>query len=202
MVITWYGEGCFKIASGDVSVLTDPFTSDIGLTSPRSKADLILYTSVPHPLPYASRGETHEIVGPGNYEVKGVEVAGWAGQSTATELRTVYRVTIEGMSIGILGALAENPKPELLEELGSASILLVPAGGPPALSPEAAAKLVKQLSPKIVIPSFYRIPGLTRKALDVKTFLDELGKHANPEEKLTLKKKELPQATEVRVLTV
>jgi len=35
MVITFYGEGCFKIQSGEFSVLIDPFDAQTGLMPPR-----------------------------------------------------------------------------------------------------------------------------------------------------------------------
>ena len=65
-----------------------------------------------------------------------------------------------------------------------------------------AAKLVKQLSPKLVIPSFFKISSLTRKADGVSPFLKELGQEAEPQEKLVVKKKELPTSTRAVVLSL
>jgi len=40
MVISFYGEGCFKIQSGEAVVLIDPPSPQSGLTAPRFKFDV------------------------------------------------------------------------------------------------------------------------------------------------------------------
>ena len=49
MIITWYGQACFKIVvqkgkDGSVNILTDPFDKETGLRSPRIEADILLFT--------------------------------------------------------------------------------------------------------------------------------------------------------------
>jgi len=208
MVINWYGEGCFKIQSGQVTILTDPFESATGLTPPRFHADITLKTLADYPLPY-NHAEAPMILGPGEYEVKGVEISGWPiNEEQATRdkgqefLKTVYLVKVEDMNLGFLGHLREMPEAAIIEELGEVDLLFVPAGGAPFISQEAAAKLIKQISPKMVMASFFKIPGLNRKSDDSKEFLKELGQKSEPQEKLTIKKKELPATTQVAVLKV
>ncbi len=208
MVINWYGEGCFKIQSGNLVILTDPLEKESGLTPPRFKADFVLKTQTDYP-PLYDHKEVPEIVGPGEYEIKGVEVRGWsANEGLGTRdkgqgiLNTVYLVKMEEMNLGLLGHLAKMPEASIVEELGRVDLLFLPAGGPPFLKQEEAAKLIKQINPKLVIAGFFKIPGLKRKAEDVKEFLKELGQKAEPQEKLTIKKKDLPATTQVAVLKV
>ena len=125
--------------------------------------------------------------------MKGIQITGWplmksSGKDT---LRSIFRIKTDDMTVGILGHLAEFNEPEILEELGDVDILIIPAGGTPFISQEAAAKLVRQIEPRVVIPSFFKVTGLKRKSEDAADFLKELGMKAEPVEKFSAKRKEL-----------
>ncbi|MEK7554398.1 MAG: MBL fold metallo-hydrolase [Patescibacteria group bacterium] len=201
MVINWYGEACFKIQSGEFVLMTDPFESSTGLTPPRFKASLTLRTRIEKPLPYRHE-DTPTIEGPGEYEVAGNQVTGVHLPASPKEILTAYTVFLEDMKIGLLGHATEMPAPDALELLAGSDILIVPAGGTPFLAVEGVAKIVKQVNPKIVIPSLFKISGLTRKAGDIKAFLDELGQKPDAEEKFVTKKKDLPTGMQVKVLRI
>lgn len=175
MVITHHGSGCFRVQSGPLTLLTDPQNA-------RMKPDIFLKTLSPWPLE-----NDGGIVGPGEYELSGVHVWGFPvrEESGAKFLKTMYVAEMEGIRLVFLGHLSSAPKPEAFDEFGEIDVLFIPAGGKPFLSREAAAKLTKFLSPKIVIPSFAKSP---------KEFAKELGQSAEPAEKLTIKKKDLPEA--------
>jgi L-ascorbate metabolism protein UlaG (beta-lactamase superfamily) len=83
-------------------------------------------------------------------------------------------------------------------------ILFIPAGGKPFLEQKAAAKLIKQIKPKIVIPSFYKVPGLKRQTVDLKTFLEECGLagRAETQEKLTVKKKDFGEIKKAKLVAL
>jgi len=205
MVINWYGEGCFKIQTGGITLLTDPFDSSVGLTPPRFKSDIVIKTTSDYPIPYNHQGVQTEVLGPGEYEIKGVEIFGWpifekqSADAKGKILKTIYLVKVEDLNLGLLGAISEMPTTEILEELGHIDLLLMPAGGAPYISQELAAKLIKQINPKIVVASYFKIPDLKSKVSDIKDFLEETGYKAEPQEKLTVKKKELPAATQLFV---
>lgn len=188
MIITYHGEGCFKIQSGNLSVVVDPLND-------RMKPDVVLKTAVPFP------GETSEvktIAGPGEYEIEGIEIRGvqLVSESSSKLIKTAYLVTFEEIKLGFLGETFKVPESEVLEALGDAEILFLPVGGKPYLEPEEAAKVVKQIEPAIVIPSFYKNP---------KDFCEEMGQKPGPQEKLVIKKKEvveLGEHTKIVVLKV
>ena len=76
---------------------------------------------------------------------------------------------------------------ETLEAIGPVDILFLPIGGKTVIDAEAASKIANQLEPKIIIPMHYE-----KKELAV--FLKESGiESSKPEEKLTVKKKELAE---------
>lgn len=204
MVVNWYGEGCFRIQSGDFACVTDPFQSSAGLTPPRGKADITVRTSAPLVLPYAVSPDRFEINGPGEYEFRGIEIEGWPAANGRDALTTFYRIIIEDVRLGLLGYGITGSEEAAIDSLGELDVLIIPAGGAPFISQEDAAKLVKQLQPKIVIPSFFKVPGLARKAESVAGFLEEIGqKGAVSAEKLVLKKKDMvPGSTKVAVLSL
>ena len=210
MTINWYGEGCFKIVENGVTITTDPVESFTGLSAPRFKTDVILKT-IMNPLspeddkPIAQNdGETVVVAGPGEYEVKGIQITGWplmksSGKDT---LRSIFRIKTDDMTVGVLGHLAEFNEPEILEELGDIDVLLIPGGGSPFITAEAAAKLVRQIEPRVVIPCFFKVPGLKRKSDDVAEFLKELGMKSQPTEKFSAKHKELGEKMQLVVLSI
>src|SRR3989344_696420 len=207
MQINWYGEGCFKLTEWPVTIMVDPFESSTGLSAPRFKADIVIKTLTPSLQPGKTHPTTHDgemfnVAGPGEYEVKGISISGWPliKDSSASFLKTVYRVKTDDITLGLLGHLSEAGEPEIFEELGDIDVLIIPGGGKPFISQEAAAKLIRQVSPRLVIPSFFHVAGLKRKADTAAEFLKEIGQKAEPEEKLSIKKKDLGEKMRVVVL--
>lgn len=174
MIITYHGEGCFKIQSGNLSIVIDPLND-------RMKPDVILKTAVPFP---GRTPDSRTITGPGEYEIEGIEIRGvqLLNESSPKLIKTAYLVTFEEIKLGFLGEAFNMPDAETLEALGDAEILFLPVGGKPYLEPEAAAKIVKQIEPSIVIPSFYK---------NLKGFYEEMGQKPEAQEKLVIKKKEV-----------
>jgi len=210
MTINWYGEGCFKIQEGDVVIMVDPVESSTGLSAPRFKSDIVIKTIMPGLTPDTKKpiggtdGESNVVGGPGEYEIKNISILGWALTKDSSEgfLKSVYRIKTDDLTIGLLGHLSDFNEPEILEELGSIDILIIPGGGKPFIDQAAAAKLIRQIEPKIVIPSFIKTPGLKRSAADESDLLKELGQKAEPVEKLSIKKKDLSDKMSVVVLKV
>jgi L-ascorbate metabolism protein UlaG (beta-lactamase superfamily) len=192
MTINWYGEGCFKIQISGLTLLTDPFGPNMGLTPPRGKNDITLKTLTAWPTEKAEKGG-HIIQGAGEYEIQGITINGFSLSEESSEkfIKTVYKVITENLTLGFLGHLSNNLTPKTLEELKNPDILFLPAGGKPFIKQEAAAKLIKQLNPKIVIASFFKVPGLKRTSADWKELADEMNQKPEISEKLTIKKKEI-----------
>ena len=80
MIITWYGHACFKIQSGDLVIVTDPFASDmVGLKFPKHTAADIVTVSHEHEDHSAVsqlEGSPFVVSGPGEYEIKEVSIVG------------------------------------------------------------------------------------------------------------------------------
>ena len=213
MVITWYGQSCFKIQSGETVVFTDPFDKEIGLTPPRSQADIVTvsHNHHDHNNCEALSGNALVIEGPGEYEIKGVEVRGILsfhddkeGKERGTN--TIYVIEIEGIKIAHLGDLGQSKlTAEQVEQIDGVDILMIPVGGSNyTIDGETAVDVINQIEPRIVIPMHYKIPGLNIKLDGVDVFLKEMGAPKKEVvDKLTLKKKELPEEeTEIVVMKI
>lgn len=187
MVITHQGGNYFKIQAGDYAVLIDP-------ENQRSfKGAQVIINTVKPTLVEQQEGESAPvwIEHQGEYEIGGVRIHGYScgWNEKAKCENTAYRITFDNISIAVLGHLFAELDPKTVGVLTDADILIVPAGGAPFLEITKIAKLIRQLEPGIVIPS------LTEKPL---ALLKELNREAKPEEKLTVKKKEIePKAIKV-----
>lgn len=200
MVITHHGGQCFKVTFGDITIVFDPVSKGGTLPAVRFGADIAL-VSRNHPnmngsteVAYGDK-EPFVISGPGEYERAGVTVQGFLSKSRYglskgqdEAINTVYTVSLEGMNLVHLGALAT---PELSKEAREAideiDVLFVPVGGDGVLSPAEASKLVTALEPRIIIPMHWSGIG-EEKSLD--KFLKEEGGSSETMDKLTLKKKD------------
>ncbi|MBI2639478.1 MAG: MBL fold metallo-hydrolase [Candidatus Sungbacteria bacterium] len=210
MVITWYGQSCFKIESRGAVLAIDPFGKEIGLTPPRFKADLVLITHAhfDHQNQNAIQGEPFIIDGPGEYEVKGIGVRGvrtFHDSASGKErgVNTVYIINLEDAKICHLGDFGEERlRQDVLEEIGDVDILMVPIGGTYTIDGKQAAFVVSQIEPRVVIPMHYKIPKLGASLAGKESFLKEMGvKEADSLEKFVIKKKDLPEEeTKVVVL--
>lgn len=200
MVITHHGGQCFKITQGDLTLVFDPIAKGASLPAVRFGADIALVTRK-HPdmngteeVSFGGK-EPFVIDGPGEYEHSGVRVQGFLTKSqykpaarALDAINTVYSVTLDGMTLVHLGALADPVlSHEAREAIDEIDVLFVPIGGDGVLSPSEAAKLAVTLEPKIVIPMHFEGMG-EPKALD--TFLKENAKDVETVDKLTLKKKD------------
>lgn len=185
MVINYFGNGCFRLQSGDTSVLVNPENN-------RLKADVTLKTltatNVEAGAGSAADGESKSdevvISFAGEYEEKEIEVVGYPIPEESTEkfLKTAYAVVWEGMKFVFLGHLSRPIDATLMEEFSEPDVLFLPVGGGHFLEPEVAAKIAKQLEARIVVPSFYKDPA---------EFLKASGKKGEEMEKFVFKQKDI-----------
>jgi L-ascorbate metabolism protein UlaG (beta-lactamase superfamily) len=196
MIITRSGVHFIKLQAGDTVVALNPPSKDSKEKSARFGAD-VAFVSLNHEdfngadtvqfgdkVPFV-------VVGPGEYEIKGIFAKGFASKSKydlkgkeENKQNTVYFLTMDNMSLCFLGA-SSDPKlsDEALEAVDEIDILFVPVSNK-TLSPNDAYKLAVSLEAKIIIP--------LGEDADVKAFAKEAGgEKMEVLEKLTLKKKDL-----------
>jgi len=197
MQISYFGLSSFKISGKNYSSISDPFSKESGLTPPRGNADLLILSEPKNELYSYTQGISGTpflVDGPGEYDVKEHVITGIPIKDKNGRVITVYLIEVDG--IKILN-LAHIKKLELsedeLEDLGDVDILIVPVGGEEVLDYEDAAKVVNLIEPKIVIPSHYKISALKVDAQSEEKFIKQMGGKSEQLEKLSLKKKDLPE---------
>jgi Beta-lactamase superfamily domain len=180
MVITYFGDGSFRLQSGDTTLLLNPDNN-------RLKADVTLRT-----LTGVATGELLDhtsdagmvISFPGEYESHGIEITGFPILEESTEkfIKTAYKVLFEEMTFVFLGHLSRPLDATLMEEFSEPDVLILPAGGGHFLEPEVAAKMAKQIEARIVIPCFTK---------NTDAFLKALGRKTEATEKFVFRQKDI-----------
>lgn len=199
MIITHHGVDFFKVSFGDMTLAVNPISKDSKFKSSRFGSDITLISlinsSEHNGSDSTSRGDKESFIisGPGEYEVSGVFIKGFAtksGYGNKEHINTIYKITLEGMNLCFLGGMSDEKIPkEVTEEIDGIDLLFVPIGGDGVLPASLAHKIAVQFEPKIIIPSHFDGIG-DEKSL--KTFLKEAGaEKAEEVDKLTLKKKDL-----------
>ncbi len=207
--IDWFGQSCFRIREGAVTVVTDPYDKSIGYTLPRLRADIV---TVSHDAPghanaAAIKGDPKVLTRPGEYEIKGVFITGiqsWRGPSAkgeAKEENTIFVFEFGDLTVCHLGDLNRVLTQAQVESMPDIDILMVPVGGGSALDADKAAEVISQLEPKIVIPMHYKTAYVNLPLDPLHKFLKEMGvADQAPQDSLRVTRSQLPEETQVVVL--
>lgn len=208
------GLSSFKIRGKHVSVVTDPYTSEVvGIKFPKHTESNIVTVSHQHKDHNAIgniEGNPFVVKGPGEYEIQGVTIMGFTtfhdsagGKERGTN--TIYRIEIDGVTIAHLGDLGHTLSSDQVEELDGVDILCIPVGGHYTIDAATAASIVGEIEPKIVIPMHYQRKEFNQQTFGVLApvadFFKEMGKEkVVPLAKLSISKDKLPQELQVVVL--
>jgi len=201
MTITWHGHSCFRLESKDLSVLIDPFSSQIGLKPPKIKDDIILvsHQHYDHNNIEGMADESFLAKGPGEYEIKGIFIKGIPSfhdksQGRERGFNTIYSVKMEDMVIVHLGDFGQDKlTEEQIEKIGEVDILMIPIGGTYTINYKEAVEVIHEIEPKIVIPMHYKIPSLKLDIDGPDKFLKEISLTPEKADKFyKIQKKNLP----------
>lgn len=197
MVITYHGLECFKVSLGDLTLAFNPFSKESAkkhnLKEVKFGADIVFVTTK-HPdfsgVEQVTYGEKVPFVvsGPGEYEVGDLVIRGFGVKTTYAgeeHFTTIYQVTLEGANLLFMGALGEGKlDASVLGALGEIDIMFVPVGGGEVLDCAQASALGVKLEARVIIPMHFDKDSLA-------AFLKEEGTDAKPQDKLTIRKKDL-----------
>jgi L-ascorbate metabolism protein UlaG (beta-lactamase superfamily) len=209
MEIVWYGQTCFRLTErGLAAVITDPYPPEVGITYPRSRAHVITSSYNDPGCRYVQgvRGPFKLFDGPGEYETGGVFITGIHTFADAKEgsLRgrnTVFLIDFDGLTVCHLGHLGHVPTQSQVEDLGTADVLLLPVGGGDSLAPGQASEVISLFEPGIVIPMYYKIPGLHMQLGSLDRFRKEVGLESlETEDTLKISKSSISEETKIIIL--
>lgn len=195
MEISLLGANAVALNTKTAKILVDPVVA--GVKTDTSRADIILLT---HPQEVKPKDEQLVVDTPGEYEAKLVSIKGIAARGHTDEAGkhsvTMYRIDVPDARIGVVGHIHPDLSDDQLEALGTLDILIVPVGGHGyTLDAEGAAKVVRAVEPKIVIPTHYADKAVQYEVpqAELQQFLDEIGGPTQAEEKYKAKSGTYPE---------
>ena len=208
MDINWLGHSCFRIRGSHATVITDPYSPNLGysLGKPTARIVTVSHQHPGHSYISGIGGDPKPVLGPGEYEISGVLIIGMTtfhdregGKKRGKN--TAYLIEVDEVSVCHLGDLGHVLTTEQVEEIDNIDVLLLPVGGVSTIDAPMAAEVVRQLEPKAVVPMHYKTEALKRELEPVDRFLKEMGiKEADSQPKLSFTKANLPASTQVFLL--
>lgn len=162
MDVQFYGANCVVLTYKGTRLVIDDNLAELG-GKPVLRADDIALFSGPHDAPKA---EVKLLVeNPGEYEVSDVSILGVAAQAhvdeKGTKNATMFKVTVGDMNILFTGHVDPDVTEAQLEAIGHVDVMFVPVGGHGyTLDAIGALRLIKEVEPKMVIPTHYAEKGV------------------------------------------
>ena len=205
MEFQFYGANCLRLTTKKAKVIIDDNLADLGQKSVTKAGDLVLFTGAHG----AVEVETQLVIDqPGEYEVSEVSVQGIAARSHMDEegkmSATMYRIDADDIRVGVVGHIFPELNDAQLEALGTIDVLIIPVGNSGyTMDAVGALNLIKEIEPKLVIPTHYDIKGLKYPVPQVSLEEALKGLAMEPKEtvsKLKVKPADLSETTELVVL--
>ncbi|MFZ1812397.1 MAG: MBL fold metallo-hydrolase [Candidatus Saccharimonadales bacterium] len=158
MELKYRGGNCIEIAVKKDTFIVDGKLSSVGLKDITDKDAVYLATQ---PSFNAATEGSIVIDSPGEFEVRGVSVKGIAARrmidSEGAKNTTIYALVVDGVRIVVVGHVHQPLTEDELEAIGLVDMAIVPVGGNGyTLDAHQAMKIVKQLEPKVVVPTHYQ----------------------------------------------
>lgn len=158
MDIEYRGENCIIIKYKKTAIVVDP-TSQSSAKEANNSETIILLTKANE---WAEGQKGFLVDMPGEYEHNDISIKGIATHLHTDEggnNATMYRIEFDGVRLAVIGHTDAPLKDDDLEELGVIDVVVVPVGGGGyTLDARDAASIVRQISPKAVIPTHFADP--------------------------------------------
>jgi L-ascorbate metabolism protein UlaG (beta-lactamase superfamily) len=203
MDLQFYGANCVSFTRKNVRIVIDDNLADLGAKSITKEDDIVLFTGA-----HGDVKSRLTIDGPGEYEVSDISIVGIAARSHLDEVgsisSTMYKLVSNDFNVLVTGHIYPEINESLLELIGTVDVLMIPVGGNGyTLDPIGALKVIKDIEPKLVIPTHYNDKSLRYPVpqIDLETALKEMS--MEPRErvsKLRVKPTELTDITQLVVL--
>lgn len=205
MEFQFYGANCLRLTTKKAKVVIDDNLADLGQKSVAKAGDIVLFTGAHG----AVEAETQLIIDqPGEYEVSEVSVKGIAARAHMDpddkQTATMYRIEADDVRVGVVGHIFPELSDAQLEALGTIDVLIIPVGNSGyTMDATGALHLIKEIEPKLIIPTHYADKGLKYPVEQVALEEALKGLAMEPREtvaKLKVKPADLGETTELVVL--
>ncbi|HZL08312.1 MAG TPA: MBL fold metallo-hydrolase [Candidatus Dormibacteraeota bacterium] len=204
MELQFYGANCIGVTHKGTRIIIDDNLADLGAKSVTRTEDIALFTGAHGDIDGARR----VFDSPGEYEVGDISIIGITARGHMEEPgklgATMFKLVTGEYSVLITGHIYPELSDAQLEAIGLVDLLLVPVGGNGyTVDPVGAIKLIKDIEPKLVIPTHYADKALNYPVpqQELSAALKELA--MEPKEtvtKLKLKPGELTDITQLVIL--
>jgi len=203
MELQFYGANCVSLAHKGTRIIIDDNLADLGAKSATKADDVALFTGA-----HNGSAQTRRVFdSPGEYEVADISITGIAARSHLEEggqTATMFKLVAGELSVLFTGHVYPELSEAQLEAIGLVDLLVVPVGGNGyTVDPVGALKLIKDIEPKLIIPTHYADKALKYPVpqQELSAALKELA--MEPKEtiaKLKLKPAELTDLTQLIIL--
>ena len=181
MELNWLGNYSLRLRGKDASIVIDPWTKKLHGTMGRPKAHIILNSHRSDPLctgneQVASAGDGEPIIfnRPGEFEVSGVQIEGYASDAISNEIepdegdqlslssepnpaeKTSWFIQVDGLAIGILSGLTNVLNGPGKDLFGGSQIILCPTDPKRTLPSGTMSRIIRDINPAVVIPYGYK----------------------------------------------
>lgn len=203
MDIQFYGANCIVVSNKSTRLVIDDNLKELGKKTVTKPDDVALSTTKD------PKNEARlTFSGAGEYEVGDISIVGIPAKpfmnDDSGKTVTMYKLMTSDLSILVTGHILGDLSESQLEQIGTVDILLVPVGNHGyTLDPQGALKLIKDIEPKIVVPTHYKESGINYPVdqLDLASALKELGMETRDKvTKLKVKPADLTDVTQLVVI--
>lgn len=205
MEINYRGGNCVTFAVKKETLVVDGGLSSVGLSDVTFKDGVYLATQAGFN-PKKFEGMT--IDSPGEYEIRGVSVKGVGAprmiDADDTQNSTIYQIMFDGISIVVVGHVRVPLSDVEVEKIGLVDVVIVPVGGGGyTLDARQAAAVIRQLEPKVVIPTHFADPEIKYEVPQnsLSDFISEMGHEHQTVESFKIKNGLLPTVLTVVEIT-
>lgn len=156
MELQYYGANCLRITTKKAQIVVDDNLAALGLKSITKPTDVCLRTT--QLIPKHEAQFTADM--PGEYEVADAVIHGIAARGHMDEQgkasATIFTIAAGDLRAVVIGHIYPELTEDQLEAIGMVDIAIVPVGGNGyTLDGAGALKVIKQIEPKVVIPTHY-----------------------------------------------
>ena len=159
MEIEYRGANCVIIKNKRITIVVDP-TTNVSVKE-AGNPDVVILATQEKFVPNGAEAKNFVIDMPGEYErddvsIRGIPVRAHLDADEQAKNATMYAVDMDGIHLAVIGHTTAPLTDEDLGNLDEIDIVVVPVGGGGyTLDAHDAATIVRQLSPKVVIPTHY-----------------------------------------------
>lgn len=190
MDFQFYGANCVSVTHKSTRIVIDDNLVELSAKSIVKPTDVALYTAAFEKVAESGEEVKLSLSHPGEYEVADISIYGIAARGHMDEegshTATMFKLIIGDLSVLFTGHIHPDLTEDQLESIGTIDVMFVPTGGNGyTLDPAGALKVIKEIEPKIVIPTHYADTALNFPVpqQELAQVLSDLG--MEPKERLT-----------------